>query len=115
LCKDRQIVRKRLIDETGYGVFAMATNKKRRSAPFDANCHEINVELRDKRNHPGSPEYWPLAVVEGGIDRITVEREGNTTIIKIVSPEGHEYADPVWERPKGEWRSLKGPNSEPQP
>jgi hypothetical protein len=56
----------------------------------------------------GKKDTWPLAAIRGGVDKMTVERKGNTTIIKIVSPDGSSVLDPGgWERPKREWRSRR--------
>lgn len=59
----------------------------------------------------GKKDTWTLASIRGPVDKMTVERKGNTTIIKIVSPDGDSALDPGgWERPKREWRSRS-----PQP
>ena len=60
-------------------------------------------------------DYWPLASFLGGVDKITVDRRGNTTIIKIVSPDGGIYLDDSWERPKREWRSRRASQAKPKP
>ena len=84
----------------------MTRRKKNGEAEVSLDTPSINVELRNKSARPGSYDRWPLASIEGGIDKISVDRRGNTTIIKIVSPEGSIYAD-NWKRPKREWRTRR--------
>jgi hypothetical protein len=69
-----------------------------------------NADLRRAKDR------WSLAGVSGGIDKMTVERKGNTTIIKIVSPEGGSYLDPGgWERPTRERRRRRTPAAKAKP
>jgi len=83
--------------------------KKKPTPVEDAPAAQIELVTHD--NSPRTPkDRWPIAIVKGGIDKMTVERKGNTTIIKIVSPEGGDYLDPGgWERPRREWRSRRVP------
>jgi hypothetical protein len=64
----------------------------------------------------GKKDTWPLASIKGGVDKMTVEIKGNTTIIKIVSPDASSGLDPGgWERPKREWRSRRGRQAKAAP
>jgi len=64
---------------------------------------EILVELRAAKDTLEN-DNWPLAVIRGGVDRMTIKRTGRTTTIKIVSPDGGTYSDgynpqtPGWEQ-----------------
>ena len=60
-------------------------------------------------------DYWPLASFMGGVDKISVDRRGDTTIIKIVSPAGGIYLDVPWKRPKREFRSRRASENKPGP
>jgi len=84
---------------------------KKAKEPLEAeNAAEATIELVARNR--GQNDRWPLASVKGGVDKMTVERKGNTTIIKIVSPEGGSYLDPDgWQRPKREWRSRRSPKA----
>jgi hypothetical protein len=85
---------------------AVMPRKPKKPIPVeDAPSATVEVRTRDFQTR-GPKDHWPLAILGGGIDKMTVERKGNTTIIKIVSPEGGSVLDPGGlERPKREWRS----------
>jgi hypothetical protein len=73
------------------------------------DTRSISIEMRNGAAR-GKSDRWPLASVIGGIDKLTIDRRGNTTIIKIVSPQGGPIMD-NWERPKRQWRSRRdGPS-----
>ncbi len=83
---------------------------------------EATIELVESDPHDpkrlwfGGKDHWPLASIRGGVDKMTVQRKGNTTIIKIVSPEGGSYLDPDgWERPKRQWRTRRVSPSAAEP
>ena len=78
------------------------------TSPEDGDADILLVKHNDP--DPRMKDRWTLASVRGGVDKITVERKGNTTIIKVVSPEGLSFLDTPnlrggWQRPKREWRS----------
>lgn len=69
--------------------------KKESGSVLDANL--VFVELTKRTDTRDSKA---LACIHGGIDKVTVERKGNTTIIKIVSPDSEPYLGPGgWKRP----------------
>jgi hypothetical protein len=94
----------------------MARKKEMTEVENAAAADIYLVESSPENRGPGGGDYWPLASVKGGVDRITVERRGNTTIIKIVSPGGGSYLDPDgWDRPKREWRSRSASQAKAKP
>ena len=53
-------------------------------------------------------DRWPLACVEGGVDKMTADWNSNThtLTVKIISPDGGTFLDEGgWARPKRGWRS----------
>ena len=77
----------------------------------DAPVALVELITHDPLHPRAKKDTWPIASVKGGVDKMTVERKGNTMIIKIVSPEGGSTLDPGgWERPKREWHSRHKPS-----
>jgi len=62
------------------------------------------IRLQLVSEHPVKNDRWPLAVLKGGIDKMTFRQRGNRTIVEFVSPEARVTAD-SWVRPK------RGPDS----
>jgi hypothetical protein len=91
----------------------MPRNRKKRIACEDGPAADIELIKRDPATNR-TLDRWPLAVVEGGVKKMTVKQEGNTTIIKIVSAEGGgSWLDPGgWEKPQRKSRTRRA--SEPK-
>jgi hypothetical protein len=48
---------------------------------------KISVQLRSEFDSGSGEDRWPLATFSGGVNRISLSRRGNTTTIKIESPQ----------------------------
>ena len=89
----------------------MPRNRTKPIACEDAPQADIDLIARDPDSGK-ELDHWPLAVVWGGIDKMTVEQKGNMTIIKIVSPEGGKGLFESWERSKD--RFVKPASATPE-
>lgn len=76
---------------------------------MDLKEDQISIQLRPYNGKDGAlgADYWPLVTFKG-VEGFEISQEGNTTTIKIRSPESSVRAE-NWERPSnyGRFRHLQ--------
>lgn len=68
------------------------TSERELDIANDTVC--LQLRAQDGKNRFGN-DYWPLATLAGGIEEMTFSREGDTTVIRIRSPEATIWCDDV--------------------
>ena len=76
----------------------------------DAICIQLR---KDTSAAALAEDRWPLATFSGGIEKIQIRRRGNTTTIKIKSPEASVWCDDVHRPPQRGLRSAGALKAKP--